>query len=89
VQGWIADEAVQRLADLAIVQSISPAWPGEHSTGAVTSQGDHDSRADLVRQLGFDGPPFGKGAARRGGHRRCRPTARLVSPFMAADVAVR
>jgi subtilisin family serine protease len=55
VQGWIADGAVPALADLAIVQSVSPAWPAEHSTGSVTSQGDHASRADLVRQLGYDG----------------------------------
>jgi subtilisin family serine protease len=55
VQGWIADSAVPALADLPIVQSIGPAWPAEHNAGAVTSEGDHASRADLVRQLGFDG----------------------------------
>jgi subtilisin family serine protease len=55
VQGWIGDGAVSGLADLAVVQSIGPAWPAEHNTGSVTSQGDHDSRADLVRQLGYDG----------------------------------
>jgi hypothetical protein len=55
VQGWIADGAVPALADLPIVQSVSPAWPAEHNTGSVTSQGDHASRADLVRQLGYDG----------------------------------
>jgi subtilisin family serine protease len=55
VQGWIAEAAVPALADLPIVESVSPAWPAEHSTGSVTSQGDHASRADLVRQLGYDG----------------------------------
>jgi hypothetical protein len=52
VQGWIPEGAVPALADLSIVQSVSPAWPAEHSTGSVTSKGDHDSRSDLVRQLG-------------------------------------
>jgi hypothetical protein len=55
VQGWIADAAVQALADLDIVKAISPAWPAEHTVGSVTSEGDHASRADLVRQLGYDG----------------------------------
>lgn len=55
VQGWIADGAVATLAELEIVQSISPAWPAEHSAGTVTSEGDGASRSDLVRQLGHDG----------------------------------
>src|SRR5262245_5481187 len=55
VQGWIADGAVPTLADLGIVQSVSAAWPTVHNTGSVTSKGDHDSRADVVRQLGYDG----------------------------------
>jgi subtilisin family serine protease len=62
VQGWIAEAAVPALADLPIVQSVSPAWPAEHSTGSVTSQGDHASRADLVRQLGYDGSGVTVGA---------------------------
>jgi subtilisin family serine protease len=55
VQGWIADAAVPALADLDIVKAISPAWPAEHTVGSVTSEGDRASRADLVRQLGYDG----------------------------------
>jgi len=55
VQGWIGDGAVPALADLPIVQSISPAWPAEHRVGSVTSEGDHTSRADIVRQFGYDG----------------------------------
>jgi subtilisin family serine protease len=55
VQGWIAEGAVPALADLEIVRSIDPAWPAEHSAGSVTSEGDGASRADLVRQLGYDG----------------------------------
>jgi subtilisin family serine protease len=55
VQGWVAEGAVPTLAELEIVRSIDPAWPAEHSAGAVTSEGDGASRADLVRQLGYDG----------------------------------
>jgi hypothetical protein len=55
VQGWIAEGAVATLAELEIVRSIDPAWPAEHSAGTVTSEGDGASRADLVRQLGYDG----------------------------------
>jgi subtilisin family serine protease len=55
VQGWIADAAVAAFADMEIVKGVSPAWPAEHTVGSVTSEGDHASRADLVRQLGYDG----------------------------------
>src|SRR5262249_46794889 len=55
VQGWIAEGAVPALANLEIVRSVSPAWPAEHRAGSVTSEGDVASRADLVRQLGYDG----------------------------------
>jgi subtilisin family serine protease len=55
VQGWIADGALPTLAELEFVESVSPAWPAEHSAGTVTSEGDRASRADLVRQLGYDG----------------------------------
>jgi hypothetical protein len=55
VQGWVAEGAVPAIASLEIVKAISPAWPAEHSAGSVTTEGDHASRADLVRQLGYDG----------------------------------
>src|SRR5262249_55454745 len=35
--------------------SISPAWPPQHGAGAVTSEGDAASRANLARQVGYDG----------------------------------
>jgi subtilisin family serine protease len=55
VQGWIADGAVPALAALGSVRSVAPAWPARHGIGTVTSEGDHASRADLVRPLGHDG----------------------------------
>src|SRR5262245_15286541 len=55
VQGWISEEAVPGVADLDMVKSITPAWPAQHRTGSITSEGDHASRADLVRQAGYDG----------------------------------
>src|SRR5262249_49789921 len=55
VQGWIEAGAVSALAELEIVRSVSPAVPAEHNVGSVTSQGDGASRANLVRQLGYDG----------------------------------
>jgi subtilisin family serine protease len=55
VQGWIDPGALSSLAALDIVRSVSPALPAEHNVGSVTSQGDSASRANLVRQLGYDG----------------------------------
>ncbi len=55
VQGWVAGDAVLGLAGLETVRSISPAWPGEPRAGNVTSEGDGATRADLVRQLGYEG----------------------------------
>ncbi len=55
VQGWIPEGGLATLAALEVVQGITPAWPPEPSTGRVTSEGDPASRADLVRQQGYDG----------------------------------
>jgi subtilisin family serine protease len=55
VQGWISPADVPGLADLDAVMAITPVLPGFHQTGAVTSAGDSASRANLVRELGYDG----------------------------------
>jgi hypothetical protein len=55
VQGWIAESGLPALADLEVVRSINPALPPEHGAGSVTSEGDAAARANLVRQLGYDG----------------------------------
>lgn len=55
VQGWIAESLLPALADLEIVRTVGPALPPENSAGSVTSEGDAAARANLVRQLGYDG----------------------------------
>jgi subtilisin family serine protease len=55
VQGWIIPADIPGLADLDAVIAITPVLPGYHRTGAVNSQGDAASRANLVRAQGYDG----------------------------------
>jgi subtilisin family serine protease len=55
VQGWITPADVPGLANLDAVTAITPVLPSFHQTGAVTSEGDMASRANLVRALGYDG----------------------------------
>jgi hypothetical protein len=55
VQGWIAESRLPALADLEVVRTVEPALPPENSAGSVTSEGDVAARANLVRQLEYDG----------------------------------
>jgi subtilisin family serine protease len=55
VQGWIIPADIPGLADLDAVMAITPVLPGYHRTGAVNSQGDAASRANLVRAQGYNG----------------------------------
>jgi hypothetical protein len=54
-QGWISPADLSALADLDLVAAITPVIPGFSQIGAVTSEGDVDSRANLVRAQGYNG----------------------------------
>jgi subtilisin family serine protease len=54
-QGWIMPADLPGLADLDVVVSIAPVLPGFPQVGAVTSEGDMASRANLVRAQGYNG----------------------------------
>jgi subtilisin family serine protease len=55
VQGRAPASHLAAIAALPIVKEIRPVERGRLRVGAVTSEGDHAARADLVRGLGYDG----------------------------------
>src|SRR5262249_27497222 len=55
VQAWITPADLPAVADLDVVASITPVLPGFPQIGAVTSEGDAASRANLVRAQGYNG----------------------------------
>jgi hypothetical protein len=54
-QGWITPADLPGVADLELVAAITPVLPGFPQIGAVTSEGDAASRANLVRAQGYNG----------------------------------
>jgi subtilisin family serine protease len=55
VQALLDRRRAPELAALPAVVAVRPVEPGRTVTGSVTSEGDVDSRANLVRGLGYDG----------------------------------
>jgi len=55
VQGLVDPRDVPRLAALDVVTAIRPAERARLATGLVTTEGDADSHADIVRGQGYDG----------------------------------
>jgi hypothetical protein len=55
VQALLDPARAADVATLAAVVAVRPADRGRTSAGAVTTEGDGASRADLVRALGYDG----------------------------------
>jgi subtilisin family serine protease len=54
-QGWLTPADLPGVADLDVVAAITPVLPGFPQIGAVNSEGDVASRANLVRAQGYNG----------------------------------
>ena len=55
IQGWVTFDRIRDIAALSFVRNVAPPSYGISRRGSETTEGDAILRADLLRQMGFDG----------------------------------
>ena len=75
VQGWIPMTQLETVAALAFVRRVTAPTYGHLNRGSVTTEGDAVLRANVLRQIGFDGSGAKVGVISDGANNRAEAAA--------------